>query len=608
MAAFRITTRTTTGGSPSVVGKLTGSLFFLVFAALGLGLGGFFAATLWRGAASWRWEPAQCRVLGASVKEQLFTLPPAEAAATADAYALSVTYQWDRHGRTYGGDHLGSGGGYRSYGEAAKAAALYPPGAMVRCYVDPANPAAAVLRRPALWAFALLGVPLLFAAFGIGGVVTLWRRGRRPPAGASAPRSQRTRKGAGRGCAVAVFGVFALFGAGFMVPFAFPLARYLGSRDWVQAPATIVWSGVGAHSGSDSTTYSVDMLYEYEHGGRRYRANRYNFSIGSSSGREGKEAVVAGLPAGAQTAAWVDPRDPSVAVLDRTLGSFIWFSLIPGVFVLIGVVGMTASLLAGRRKAAGLDWLPSGAAAGGGAASTSTALAGGGSVRELAAAPGTSGALSAAGVPAGPLTLRPGKSRVGSFVALLFAALFWNGIVSVFLVSMRSEGKLFHDGCATLFLVPFVLVGIGLLLSVPYGFLAMFNPRVEVTLSTPLGPGAAVALAWRFTGASGRMRRLVLMVEGREEATYRRGTDTTTVKRTFARLVAFDSDDPARMPQGETLVLLPPDTMHSFQSSHNKVTWTLVVHGDIPRWPDISDEAALTVYPAALLAGGGTPS
>jgi hypothetical protein len=198
--------------------------------------------------------------------------------------------------------------------------------------------------------------------------------------------------------------------------------------------------------------------------------------------------------------------------------------------------------------------------------------------------------------------LKPAKSRLGAFLALVVFTLIWDGIVGFALWAVHRDGKLFHDGCITVFLGVFALVGALLLIALPRQFLALFNPRAELTLSAPLAPGAPAALAWRFQGATGRISRLVVQVEGREEATYRRGTDSTTDKRTFARIVVLDTNDPARMAAGETALLLPADTMHSFQSSHNKVVWSLKLHGEIASWPDIEDEVTLTVYPAGLVS------
>ena len=37
--------------------------------------------------------------------------------------------------------------------------------------------------------------------------------------------------------------------------------------------------------------------------------------------------------------------------------------------------------------------------------------------------------------------------------------------------------------------------------------------------------------------------------------------------------------------------------MHSFEAPNNRVRWTLIVHGDIPFWPDVRDEFPITVLP-----------
>ena len=121
-----------------------------------------------------------------------------------------------------------------------------------------------------------------------------------------------------------------------------------------------------------------------------------------------------------------------------------------------------------------------------------------------------------------------------------------------------------------------------------------------IDLSRVLHPGAQVTLGWRFHGTASRLRRLRITVEGREEATYRRGTDTHTERRTFVTVVVVDTDDPMRVVQGSASLELPPDTMHSFTASRNKVIWELKVEGDIRFWPDVADSVTLLVYPREM--------
>jgi hypothetical protein len=573
MATFRIRTTVGSRNAPlGVGGKIFASLFYLVFAGIGLVVTGLFGAEMLKGMASWGWEVAECRVLASRVEDLLFSLPPEEAAHERQPYRLAVDYQWERNGRTFQGERVAGKAQFASRRRAEAAAARYPAGAATRCYVDPRDPAQGTLRRPRLWGLLFLCFPLIFVAFGVGGVVATWRGGwRRRPDGVAAPRSQRQGKGAGRGCAVAAFGLFALFGAGFLIPFAIPAVRRVASADWARVPATILWSGVGAHSDDDGTTYSVDVLYEYDHGGERFRGNRYRFFGGSSSGEEGKRRVVERLPPGARVDAWVDPEDPSRAVLDRALGGFMLFAALPLVFLAVGIGGMVVMARAGPRQEAG------GAPAGPGPGAPPHAVS-------------------------GPLLLQPAKSRLGAFIGMLLFTLVWDGIVGVAIWAVWREGRLGNEGCVTAFLGVFALVGVLLLLALPRQFLALFNPRAELTLSAPPAPGMPVAVSWRFLGAASRIARLTLTVEGREEATYRRGTDSTTEKRTFARLALLDTTDAGQIAGGETLLALPADTMHSFAAPHNQVVWSLKLHGEIANWPDIDDEVTLMVHPTGTVS------
>jgi hypothetical protein len=371
---------------------------------------------------------------------------------------------------------------------------------------------------------------------------------------------------------------------------------------------------VASHSGDDSTTYSVEVRYSYEVGGRRYQGDRYRFMGGSSSGYDGKAEVVAGLPPGSTRTCWVDPADPTAAVLDRGFGWEILIGLLPLVFVAVGGGGVVWSVrgwIAERRSRRG-----------GGTPGLGTLAppAGAGAVR--LAAPGESGAEAGAGLPSwlprpagltagddlvsGAVQLAPPHGPVGRLLGVLFVALFWNGIVSIFLWQVVKGWRTgAGDGCATAFLVPFVLVGVALLGSVPYQLLATFNPRPMITLErAAVAVGGALTVSWSFRGSAGRLRSLKLWVEGEEVATYRRGTDTITERTTFATLPVVELLAPTPLAAGQASFVIPEGSMSSFTAGHNQVEWTLKLAGEIARWPDVAEEYPLLVVPPALLEGG----
>jgi hypothetical protein len=154
------------------------------------------------------------------------------------------------------------------------------------------------------------------------------------------------------------------------------------------------------------------------------------------------------------------------------------------------------------------------------------------------------------------------------------------------------------DWGLTLFISLFVLVGLGLVGGVGYHFLALFNPRVHLTLQTsPARLGTPEGIAWEVTGNAGRMARLTLTCEGREEATYRRGTRTCTDKSAFARIVIADLAPGGQLARGRTDFTIPDSLVPTFTAPNNKILWSLNVRGDVHRWPDVSEEFELIVLP-----------
>jgi len=145
---------------------------------------------------------------------------------------------------------------------------------------------------------------------------------------------------------VALFGLlFLAFGCGFLYLILLrPLGQIIAARQWVATPSQVVSSAV--QSGTDSThgsTYSVAIRYTYTVNNKRYESSRYDLVGGASSGRAGKEAIVRQHPPGSELTCFVNPRDPSIAVIDRGLRPIMWFALLPCLFVAIGIFCLVAA-------------------------------------------------------------------------------------------------------------------------------------------------------------------------------------------------------------------------------------------------------------------------
>jgi len=373
---------------------------------------------------------------------------------------------------------------------------------------------------------------------------------------------------------VAFLGLFVVAGTaiGYFMSFR-PLSRVYQARSWRAADCEVLSSRVVR---SDDTS-RPEIRYRYSVDDRPYTSDRYNFIPGSTSGSMASDAVES-HPAGTRFECYVDPADPSEAVINRDITPWYYFGLIffagfAGIPMVVGafVIRMRSTTAAAQQVAAGASF------------------------REIETGAGPIGA--AAG--AGPVVLQPTVSPFGKLIMATFICLFWNGIVGLFTFFEIREFSSGSGGWGmAIFLLLFQVIGVALLLWVPYQLLALANPRPTITLSRGTLPiGGSVPFEWQLTGAASRVTKLTLTLTGREEARYRRGTDTHTDKHEFHSEVIAEATDAMSIQRGGGSIRIPAGAMHTFNASNNKIIWTLTVKGDINRWPDVDESFDVTVSP-----------
>jgi hypothetical protein len=197
-----------------------------------------------------------------------------------------------------------------------------------------------------------------------------------------------------------------------------------------------------------------------------------------------------------------------------------------------------------------------------------------------------------------------------AFWVWLVTCLLWNGIVSVFVVvTINSFLRGDPDWFLALFVLPFVLIGIGLVVLAARQFLVTtgIGPTLVEISDQPLHAGARYRL---FLSQTGRLKIdwLELLLVCDEETTYRQGTDTRTescrvYERSLHRADDFEVTGAAPF-ETECDVQLPGGAMHSFKSKHNEVAWKILVRGSPVRWPDFERSFPVIVYPNASGKGG----
>ncbi len=380
------------------------------------------------------------------------------------------------------------------------------------------------------------------------------------------------------GCLALFFSIFLVAGL-VMLWFLVlrPAGRIVAARGWEKRDCRVLSSDVVASS--DGDTFRPRVRYSYVYDGKLYESDRYDFFEASSSGRAGKQAIVDRYPPGSDATCWVDPRQPSEAVLDRDPGLFLLIGLFPLVFVAVGGGGFAWAVFGARKR----------------------------SSRAAAAPPGVPGSPGPPADPWSPVELKPTETPAKALGCSLLATLFWNGIVSLF-VGFAVYGWLHGEGPpwgVGLFLLPFVLVGLALVWKTFDAARALFNPVPALTL-TPgaVRLGARAVVSWRFTGRTARLQQLRIVLTGHEEATYRRGTDSVTDKSVFASVPVVLTADPYGVVQGDAEVLVPAGCVPTFDAEHNKVVWTLDLIGETLRKPRVEAKFPIVVLPLAPERGG----
>lgn len=365
----------------------------------------------------------------------------------------------------------------------------------------------------------------------------------------------------GRKASAFFFLIFLLIGlVALYVIFVRPAIKTLQARDWNAVPCTILSSRVSTHSGGDDgNTYSVDIAYSYKVAGREYRANRYHFVGGSSSGREGKQKIVDAHPPGVEKICYVNPADPTDAVLHRNFSPEMFFGLIPLIFVVVGAGGIIATI---RPR--------------------------------IPTHPSSSSS---------PIDLKPQASPVAKFIAGILVSIFWNGIVSVFVfrvIEMWRTGQ-GMKWFLSLFLVPFLFVGLAMIAFTVHSFFGLFSPRVRLRIGhLPVALGESVELSLEFSGRVDKLRDIRLQLEGREEQDARSGKNRRTNRNVFytADIAHFTNVNDVKT--GNVLCTIPTDHPPTDWHVSHRTIWVIRLKAEVELGADLNDE-----YPIAVTAPVG---
>lgn len=378
--------------------------------------------------------------------------------------------------------------------------------------------------------------------------------------------------------------------------------EWRANQEFLQATCVVCQTRIGQEEGDEGTLFRPEVLIEYQIGGETYRTWTYDIHTirggGYRTAEDEARAALDRFTIGQTYLCHYDASDPKMAVVVRGSTWWVWLSfVVPISFVLIGGGGLAYTIIpwgkSAERRAAIVK-----PAAGPGSPPDN-----GGSGPEFPNVPRPAKITDSPGTRLAfrlPVAGSPGWALFG----WLSACLLWNGLVLLFVVTvLRGFLRGDPDWLLTVFIVPFVLLGIGLI--------ALFLRKLMLTTvvgstlieisDQPLRPGNRYRL---FLSQTGRLKVswLELLLVCEEEAAYRQGTDTRietrrVYQRRLLRREGFEVRASAPF-EAECEVEVPAGAMHSFKSGHNEVAWKLVAQGSPVRWPDYRRSFPIIVYPS----------
>lgn len=223
-----------------------------------------------------------------------------------------------------------------------------------------------------------------------------------------------------------------------------PVATFLDARDWERTAGLITHSELVR----DGESHGPLIRYTYSSRGAAHEGTRISWSETKRNfGIREMRDIIARHPVGKEITVWHDPENPSDSVIHRSqIGLRPETLLFPIPFLLVGVCGISYALLGGLAAARTrkLNATVAGQAESAGLGSLARRL------RQPSRTEDTSEKIVFTMV----------QSRTEG-LAILFAAVFWNGIVGVFLgvlVTMIISGEKMAVFLG-LFLIPFVAIG-----------------------------------------------------------------------------------------------------------------------------------------------------
>ena len=157
----------------------------------------------------------------------------------------------------------------------------------------------------------------------------------------------------------------------------------------------------------------------------------------------------------------------------------------------------------------------------------------------------------------------------------------------------------------TIFLIPFVLVGLFLIYYTIHSFFGLFSPRARLRAGhTPVALGESVEITWQFEGRLDKLRELKLLLEGREERDEGSGKNRRTRRDVFYKADIAHFTNVNDVKTGSVLCTIPADHSPSDADGEHRVVWVIRLKAEVEMGADLDDEYPIEVVSAVSVEEG----
>jgi len=377
-----------------------------------------------------------------------------------------------------------------------------------------------------------------------------------------------------------------------------PATQYFPELCYRETSCTVVDAQlVEGGDSEESPVFRAEIVIRYEVAERSMEGPVRDPPGGASADRESQQAVLDRFAVGARHRCWYDPNDPATVVVTRGSGWGFYLTLtVLGSFLVIGAGGLVFTALqagtsAERRaalakRAAGIDLI-------------SDAMP---SPREYPTVPRDANLINSPGITLAYRLPISASSHWLLLTSIVFSCVL-NVLVIVFIVVAINK----HVAGQADWLLTTVTV-----LLTALGFWSIYYSARQFRKTTgigptsleisdhPLFPGRRYDIFLTQLGKLS-MRSLEVLLVCEEEATFRQGTDVRTERRRVFQERVFCREhfdiEPGMPFEHECRLDIPAVCMHSFQSPHNGISWSLQVTGRVAGWTQFERSFPVVVYP-----------